>query len=178
MMLVVNLFAGPGTGKSTVAAGLFHHLKMAGVNCELVTEYAKDLTWERNHCQLGNQLRILAEQHHRLHRLREQVDVVVTDAPLLISNIYRDPWLPPPFNDLVLGLHFQFANLNVLLHRTGQYNPVGRSQTEAEANGLDVRIRRMLDECQVDYHSQWCTPMVVDRLEAMVRGTICPGRRV
>jgi adenylylsulfate kinase-like enzyme len=40
---VINLFGGPGTGKSTLAAALFTDLKMKGINAELVTEFAKDL---------------------------------------------------------------------------------------------------------------------------------------
>jgi len=37
MTLVVNLYGGPGTGKSTTAAATFAELKMAGINCELVS---------------------------------------------------------------------------------------------------------------------------------------------
>lgn len=40
--LVVNLFAQPGAGKSTGAAYLFYNLKCLGVNCEYVSEFAKD----------------------------------------------------------------------------------------------------------------------------------------
>ena len=40
--LVVNLFGVPGAGKSTGAAYIFSQLKMAGVNAELITEFAKD----------------------------------------------------------------------------------------------------------------------------------------
>lgn len=46
--IVVNLFAGPGAGKSTGAAYIFAMLKMHGIDCELVTEFAKDKTWEHN----------------------------------------------------------------------------------------------------------------------------------
>ena len=45
-MIVVNLFAGPGSGKSTTCAGVFAKLKLAGVNCEMALEYAKDKVWE------------------------------------------------------------------------------------------------------------------------------------
>jgi len=38
---VINLFAGPGAGKSTTAAGLFAEMKRANVDVELVTEYVK-----------------------------------------------------------------------------------------------------------------------------------------
>ena len=36
-LIVVNLYAGPGAGKSTLSAYTFAKLKMAGVNCELIT---------------------------------------------------------------------------------------------------------------------------------------------
>lgn len=41
-MNVVNLFAGPGSGKSTTAAGIFYILKSEyNINCEYVSEYAR-----------------------------------------------------------------------------------------------------------------------------------------
>lgn len=45
-MLIINLFGAPGAGKSTGAAYVFSQLKAAGVNAELVTEFAKDKVWE------------------------------------------------------------------------------------------------------------------------------------
>lgn len=52
--IVVNLFGQPGAGKSTLAAYTFAKLKMMNVNCELVTEFAKDKTWEKNFTVLSN----------------------------------------------------------------------------------------------------------------------------
>ena len=43
---IVNLYGGPGTGKSTTAAALFAEMKIRGVNCEYIQEYAKDKAWE------------------------------------------------------------------------------------------------------------------------------------
>ena len=40
--LVVNLYGAPGSGKSTGAAYIFAELKMLGINCELITEFASD----------------------------------------------------------------------------------------------------------------------------------------
>ena len=40
--IVVNLFGVPSAGKSTGAAYIFSKLKMAGINAELITEFAKD----------------------------------------------------------------------------------------------------------------------------------------
>ena len=40
--LVVNLFGGPGTGKSTMMAGIFAKLKSLGYDCEMCVEFAKE----------------------------------------------------------------------------------------------------------------------------------------
>ena len=53
--MVVNLFGVPGAGKSTGAAYIFSRLKMEGVNCELVTEFAKDKVWEQTEEVFKNQ---------------------------------------------------------------------------------------------------------------------------
>lgn len=51
--LVIN--QAPGAGKSTGAAYIFSELKQRGVNAELVTEFAKDKTWEGNTLALSCQ---------------------------------------------------------------------------------------------------------------------------
>ena len=55
-MICINLTAQPGAGKSTLAAATFAKLKMLGINCELVTEFAKDKVWENNKMALSNQI--------------------------------------------------------------------------------------------------------------------------
>jgi len=47
-MKVINLFGGPGCGKSTAAAGLFHLMKSNHMSVELVNEFAKEIVWENN----------------------------------------------------------------------------------------------------------------------------------
>ena len=59
--ITVSLFGPPGAGKSTLAAYVFAKLKMMGVNCELVTEFAKDKVWEKNNEALSNQIYIFAK---------------------------------------------------------------------------------------------------------------------
>ena len=62
-MIVVNLFGALGAGKSTGAARIFSNLKMAGINAELVTEFAKDKVWEENKAVFNDQLYIFGKQN-------------------------------------------------------------------------------------------------------------------
>lgn len=135
---VVNLFGGPGAGKSTTASGVFSVLKLNGINCELVTEFAKDLTWEERQKTLHNQYYIFGKQYHRLWRLRDKVELVITDSPLLLSLIYASN--EPVFKKLVVEAYNQFNNLNYYIQRVKKYNPAGRSQTKEEAIQIDDQI--------------------------------------
>lgn len=149
-MIVINLFAGPGCGKSTTAAGVFSLLKLHGVDAELVTEFAKDLTWEGRHKTLSNQYYIWAKQYHRMWRLRDSVDVIVTDSPLLLSLMYGD--VCESHRDTVIEtFNNTFDNVNYILHRVKEYNPKGRNQTEQQARRIDIGVAELLQSEQIPY---------------------------
>lgn len=152
-MKVINLFAGPGAGKSTTAAGLFHLMKIAQMNVELVTEYAKEMTWEKRHNILTDQLYILAKQHRRVRRLRDEVDWVVTDSPFLLSIYYRNHDYSETLDRLVLELWKQYENVNFFLERVKAYVPIGRSQTEEEARKIDAGTRAMLTRLEIPFET-------------------------
>lgn len=149
-MKIINLFAGPGAGKSTTAAGLFHFMKLAHMNVELVTEHARATSWERRE-PLPDQLSLFAQQHRRLSGLKGVVDYVVTDSPLLMSAVYRDEKLPPVFEQLVVELWSGFENCNFLLERTKPYLKLGRRQNEHEAHEVDLKVKAVLAQYAVPY---------------------------
>lgn len=147
MTLVVNLFAAPGSGKSTMAAGLFHELKSIGVNAELATEFAKDITWANRTKAIQDQFYIFGKQHHRLFVLLDEVDIIITDAPLFLGVVYANVSeikYPAGFKETINWAFNQYNNLNFLLNRTKEYMPKGRNQTEAESDDLQAIIRTSL----------------------------------
>ena len=113
--LFVNLFAGPGTGKSTTAAGLFYTLKNNSHNAELIQEYAKDKVWGEDFKTLQFQPYILGKQLYRQFRLMGQVDVAITDSPVLFSHIYKGFGWVEGSDDVLLKQFNLFNNLNIFL---------------------------------------------------------------
>jgi hypothetical protein len=149
--IVVNMFAGPGAGKSTTAASVFSLLKMHDVNAELITEFAKDLTWEKRLRTLDNQYYIWGKQHHRMWRVRDQVEVMVTDSPLILGLIYGGP-RPDCFNETIMkSFNDEYDNMNYFLMRMKPFNPKGRNQTEEESKKLDDEILFMLANNNMRY---------------------------
>jgi hypothetical protein len=171
--LVINLFGGPGSGKSTTAAGLFFKLKTAGVNCELVGEYAKDKTWEG--ASLDNQIYVFGKQYHRQWRLLEGVDVIITDSPLLFSLYYGEydnVELERAFHELVLQSFNQFNNLSFFVKRVKAFNSAGRSQTLYEAKVIDFDLRQILEDYSLPYNVVNGDADGLEKLYGIVMGAI------
>jgi len=149
--LVVNFFGGPGSGKSTLSAALFAELKTRGINAELVTEYAKDKVWEESLAVLDDEIYIFAKQFHRISRLLEKVDVVITDSPILLSLHYAERE-SETFKQLVREEHSKMRTLNIFLLRVKRYEPKGRIQNnEAEAKVIDTSILQILKREEIPF---------------------------
>lgn len=149
-MRVINLWGPPGAGKSTVAAGLFYKMKVAGYKVELVTEYAKDAVWDNRTDLLKDQLYLLAKQNRRLERLRDKVDWCITDSPVLLVLAYMPELYYSNFNALTYDVWNSYNNLNYLLERSHDYKQDGRVQTEEESKIIDDKIMDIFaeyDEC-------------------------------
>lgn len=149
--IVINLFGGPGVRKSTVAGGVCSLLKMHGVNCEHIPEFAKDLTWEQRNKSLKNQIYIFAKQYQRLWRVKGLVDVAITDSPLLFSLVYENDIKSEYFKHVVKEVFESFNNINYLLNRSGKYESSGRYQSESEAIEVDKKITDMLTVSKISY---------------------------
>ena len=147
--IVITLFAGPGAGKSTGATYIFSKLKMAGVDAEYVSEFAKDKVWEENERVFHKQFYITGKQAWKIARCNGKVDVIITDSPILLGAMYCDD-----NPELISGIKYEFkkySNLNFFIERVKSYNPNGRNQTFDEAKKIDKETLKFLDSCNESY---------------------------
>jgi hypothetical protein len=151
--MVVNLFGAPSAGKSTGAAYIFAKLKLAGVNAELVTEFAKDKVWEETKAVFKNQLYIFGKQSFKISKCYDKVDVVITDSPLYASKLYNnfDGKKGQLLDALVIEEFNSYENRNYFINRVKPYNPVGRFQTEDESDKIATQLRDMLYRDNISY---------------------------
>lgn len=167
MKKIVCLWGGPGTGKSTTCAGLFHKLKSLGYNCEMNREYIKEWVWEKRNVLPGDQVYITAKQARReVIYMRENLDFVITDSPLALSSFYGDVYDPfEKFGQAAKAIvrqhheickHFGYKVEHFFLVRTKAYNPAGRNQDEATAREYDVKIREFMEAYPIKYRTVVC----------------------
>lgn len=155
---VINLFAGPGAGKSTNAADIYALMKRAGLSVELVREYAKDFVWGGKRIDRLHQITLAGEQAHRESSLYGKVDYIVTDSPVILAGYYQrryteDEFLTPCLKEW-MGAAEQggVSYANVFLVRSKPYVAEGRNETEDQARDIDRDLRNYLtNKCRFSY---------------------------
>ena len=151
-MNVINLFAGPGAGKSTNAAGLFYRMKMMNLKVELVTEYAKDKVYEGALGCLSDQIYIFGKQQFQLFTMKDEVEVIVTDSPIILSSIY-DKTKCPHLKALILKEFRTYNNFTYFIDRDEdvEYEQEGRYQDLDGAKKVDKMVKKFMDENKIKY---------------------------
>jgi len=151
-LTVVNLYGGPGVGKSVTAAELFPKMKRANMKVELVHEIAKDYVWERWDHIFQEQDYITAHQHRLQRRLvGHDIDYVVVDSALLLGLIYAPKDYPSSFAPFLKDVYNSYTNVNIFLKRsdTFEYDNNGRNQSLEQAIQIDAEVLAMLNKEQI-----------------------------
>jgi len=79
-----------------------------------------------------------------------QVDVIVTDSPILLTPIY-DLERRESLKQLMLEEFNKVHNFNVFLKRKKKYQPKGRNQNEEQAKEKDREIKTFLEDNKIPY---------------------------
>lgn len=152
--VIVNLYGAPGAGKSTGSAYIFGQLKMNNISVELVREFVKDKIYEKSEGVFNDQVYILGKQHFRQANVKGNVDVIITDCPLIVQAYYTDKYKFPyadELRQLVLKLYSLENNINYFVNRDKPYNPDGRFQTEADSDSISGNLKEYLDNLGIEY---------------------------
>lgn len=155
--VVINLFGGPGTGKSTLAAELFSEMKKHDYNVEMVREWVKLWAWEGKKMTLVDQIMVFANQLREETTLYGKVNFLITDSPIILSPFYEKAnynsthtlsavkaiMSETEKNDVVY--------LNYFIKRIRKYKTDGRFQSEIEAKQLDKQLQAFLKANNLKY---------------------------
>lgn len=162
MSKLINLFGGPGIGKSSIAAGIFYKLKKRHISCNNPYEFPKTLAWDNNIPAIKDQLYVFANQHRGIAQSYGKVDYIIIDSPILFSKIYHSYYTEgypaefygESFHQMILELHNKYDNINILLERAdGVHNDDERFQNYEESLLIDDLCKKILIENNIPYHT-------------------------
>lgn len=155
--LVINLFGGPGIGKSTLAAALFARMKEKNINCEMVREYVKMWAWQDREIKATDQIYVLAKQAQAESILYGKVEFVITDCPVFLPGVYQRLYYNGTYiGDAARGFTSDARNSgvsfnNYILSRGTHFENEGRYHSKEESIKIDKEIPLMLTEYEEPY---------------------------
>lgn len=136
-------------------------MKVLGIKCELVTEYAKDLSYEKPDGKVWpSQWEILKEQTKRLERLDGKVDFAITDSPLPHVVLYASRW------DDLLRFHawdsfHSYDNVNYRIRRVKPFQSYGRVHNVQQAAKVSASLDAILPAGTVNVPGDYEAPGVI-----------------
>lgn len=155
--LVINMMGGPGVGKSILAADSFSALKKNFITCDISHEYIKRKLREQAKKVVQSQIYIFGKQQFQLFGMIDDVLVVVTDSPILLSAIYpiNDEPKCPFLTGLILKEYMSYNNMMYFIERdeTAEYETEGRYQDLAGAKIVDAKVKEFLLKNKIEYKS-------------------------
>ena len=150
--VVINVFGEPSAGKSVLSARIFTLLKCIGYNVEYLQEFAKQKLYEHADKVFTCEPYIFAKQLFRQQVISDDVDIVVTDSPILLPPFYEyNEKKKKILFDLALYYFYDFNNINIFCKRTHKYQNEGRFQTEEESNIISKNIMNFLIEQHIPF---------------------------
>lgn len=159
---LINLFGGPGIGKSGIAAGITYKMKKKHIKVNNPYEFPKKLVWDNNIPAISDQLYVFANQHRGIAECYGKVDYIVIDSPILFSTIYHRYYTKgypaemygKVFHDMVIDLHRRYSSINILLERgVTIHNDDERFQNYKQSVEIDTLCKNVLDETKSPYHT-------------------------
>lgn len=144
MSILINLFGGPGAGKTTLAHGIVYEFRMHGIEADIATEYPKELIYDRINPASINQYTILAEQFKKIERVLRACTVVVCECPLLLCAEYdmgkRHIFQMVKDYETYLKDTYKTSTYNYFVDRIVPYTTTNRVHTEKQAIDIDRRL--------------------------------------
>lgn len=143
----INLYGGPGTGKSTLAARVFVELRRQGISCALVTEWIKMWAYEGRVIQGFDQIFSFANQMHSEEESLRYAGMIITDSPLFLQCMYADKHAKIVASDLwniARSYESMYPSISFYIERSGSYEQHGRWENEEQATQMDAYIKDRL----------------------------------
>ena len=165
---LVNLYGSVGSGKSTIAAGVFAKLKTLRYSVNLIVEFSRELGYDRS-MAINDMPYVIGNQWHRIQQ-SFRFDFAINDCPLALWTVYHSE-MDKECADLIFALERKFPSLNYLLEREfPMYHPYGGKvdALDRKMQEQHAKIKEMLDSHGIAYKTLKSSEQAVETIVADV----------
>lgn len=156
---VINLYGGPGTGKTTLASRLFSDLNMSKPfgQVALVQEYAFMLICQGRESELAHQPSVTEGQINLMRPFAGNIDMIITDSPLELGLIYASPEYLSETGDKIYSFieSAQIENINIFIEKAPdneeKFDLRGRIHNFEESIAIDKNIKDFFETKSIPY---------------------------
>jgi len=163
-MLKINLYGAPSSGKTTLASQIFAEMKSKNYHIAYVPEYSKDLVYmglDMRTLSEVERLNILVKQFKRENILKDKVDFLVTDSPMILTAYYhQDPFKREDWSyakDIVMR-HLTENEIHLWLEPTNNFEVKGRSHDEKQSEQISKDLLKYLKNLNIPLKTISGTP--------------------
>lgn len=155
--LIIDIYGGPGSGKSSTAKMLSGLISSLGYTSETPEEYPKYLIHKEDYKSLENQIGIFREHKSRIDDLLGKYDFIISDSPTLMQNIYiKERYGKKEYKNLrkLVKLEHKKHNdkrVSFFLNRKHNFKEIGRVQNEEQALEKSKQIKEYLIKNKVNF---------------------------
>ncbi|MBP5790104.1 MAG: PriCT-2 domain-containing protein [Neisseriaceae bacterium] len=155
--LLINIYGSPATGKSYTAEHLAAVLRDAGIDCELVTEYATELIHQGKIDELKDQVFVTGEQLRREQAALNHANIVITDSPTALGIIYAPEHQKAALHDIAAQSD-KIPHINIFLRHDYEslstFSMNGRIHGKEESLAIQEQLIELLKGTYPIHHQR------------------------
>lgn len=166
--IVINLFGGSNSGKSTTAAGLFYQMKKRNIHVELVLEYIKASAYKGMAPGKWDQPYIGPRQMKSESLLYGEVDYIITESPFLLADYYEKLINKTSITKASMVEFTKYAQknninyINLWLDTVPNIDTRGRFQTEKEIRAMSAPMKEWFKDICAECGMDWQEVSTID----------------
>jgi ABC-type dipeptide/oligopeptide/nickel transport system ATPase subunit len=155
--LRLAVMGAPGSGKSTVSAGLLYFAKLFFFKVDMVPEVAKWHIYKKSDFSAPDfELKKFQEQWELENLYPRELEILICEAPLPISAVYSAYYLGEDHSttkrllDLAEETKHRYTHYFVS-RKLVQFEAFGRNETEEQSNALHYKTLEILERLGLNY---------------------------
>jgi len=163
--LKIDIYAGPGSGKSTTARTLNGLFNAMNINSFNPIEIPKLHIWENSFNELNDQLKMFINQKYNQNLSLNNFNISIIDSPLLMQLVYLKEFPVINNKEIVMLVEKEIQktlknSYSIFLNRKHKFSNNGRIHNKEKSEKLNNEIKELLLHYKINFKEYDTHPFI------------------